>query len=98
MFDKVKGITANINSGDFWQQTLLNYYNIIDIHSIVRINNNPSFNVGYWNFRERLKYDIAFYHFSGFIDDTVLSKYCKEEVPKELKQLYSEYDKNLLGI
>ena len=97
-FDKVKGITANINSGDFWQQTLLNYYNIIDIHSIVRINNNPSFNVGYWNFRERLKYDIAFYHFSGFIDDTVLSMYCKEEVPKELKQLYSEYDKNLLGI
>lgn len=90
-FDKVKGITANINSGDFWQQTLLNYYNIIDRHSIIHISNDPSLNVGWWNFRERLDYEIAFYHFSGFIDDTILSKYCHEKVPNELKKLYSTY-------
>lgn len=97
---QIPGVNFNPLGRRYWQQTIYQFlpwmglkYHLID---------DPGVNVAYWNLCERKvsyrdgKYFIGekpmiFYHFSGMLDDRVLSRYDRSPVPNPLDKLYTKY-------
>lgn len=102
---RLQGVNMNVNGQRYWAQSIYQFLPWCDVKYILE--SDAGLNVAYWNLHERTiskregKYfvngmvPLICYHFSGYMGDGFISRYCRKPVPSCLKDIYINYSSEI---